>query len=129
MQHEARHAIEGYAIKATPTMPLSMLSGGNQQRAMLALLPSWCRGLLLDQPTRGLDLVSARAMWQRLLARRDAGTSLVFASTDLDEVMQYSDYVLVFSGGRVSPLLRQTHLDSSRLAELIGGVGFESLAV
>jgi simple sugar transport system ATP-binding protein len=125
-QATARRAIESYDIKATPTTPTASLSGGNQQRAMLALLPPRCSGLLLDQPTRGLDVISAQAVWQRLLARRDDGTALVFASADFDELLTYSDYVLVFYSGRVSRLLPRESLSGARLAELIGGVGFEA---
>jgi simple sugar transport system ATP-binding protein len=80
---------------------------------------------MLDQPARGLDILSARAMWKRLLARRADGTTVLFASADFEELLTYSDYVLVFSGGRVSPLLPRTSLTESRLGELIGGVGFD----
>jgi simple sugar transport system ATP-binding protein len=120
-------AISAYAIKAAPASPLESLSGGNQQRAMLALLAPRCSGILLDQPTRGLDVASARAVWERLLARRAHGAALVFASADFDELLDYSDYVLVFFGGRVSPPIPRASLSSARLAELIGGVGFEAL--
>jgi ABC-type uncharacterized transport system ATPase subunit len=123
-QQAARTAIERYAIKATPTTPIASLSGGNQQRAMLALLPDQCNGILLEQPTRGLDVASARSIWERLLARRDAGAAIVFASADLDEVLDRSDQVLVFFGGRISQLLPRAELSEERLAELIGGVGF-----
>jgi simple sugar transport system ATP-binding protein len=126
-REQARAAIDAYDIKATPTTPIASLSGGNQQRAMLALLPDHCTGLLLDQPTRGLDVFSARGMWQRLLARRASGTALVFASADLDELLAYSDDILVFYGGRVSRPLPRATLSETRLAELIGGVGFEDV--
>jgi simple sugar transport system ATP-binding protein len=126
-QEAAQAAIAEYDIKATPATPMASLSGGNQQRAMLALLPPHCASLLLDQPTRGLDVVSARTVWQRLLARRSAGTALVFASADFDELLAYSDLVLVFYGGQVSPPLPRAMLSEARLAELIGGVGFEEL--
>ncbi len=125
-QLAARAAIADFNIKATPDTPIAALSGGNQQRAMLALLPARCAGLLLDQPTRGLDVASARAIWRRLLIRRDNGTALVFASADLDELLEYSDHVLVFFGGQVSAPLPRAQLSDARLAELIGGVGFEA---
>lgn len=124
-QAAAAAAIADYQIKAAPTTPVAELSGGNQQRAMLALLPPLCAGLLLDHPTRGLDVRSAQSVWQRLLARRAAGTALVFASADFDELLAYSDYLLVFYSGRVSRLLPRALLTEARLAELIGGVGFE----
>jgi general nucleoside transport system ATP-binding protein len=123
-ERHARTAIADYAIKATPLSPIMSLSGGNQQRAMLALAPPDCRGLACEQPTRGLDVASARAIWERLLARRAAGCTIVFASPDLDELMSYSDEVLVFFSGRVSAPLPRAELSAARLAELIGGVGF-----
>lgn len=121
----AEIAIATYDIKATPTTPIAALSGGNQQRTMLALLPDHCTGLLMEHPTRGLDVASARAVWQRLLARRQAGTAVVFASADLDELLEYSDALLVFFAGRVSRLFPRAELTDTRLAELIGGIGFE----
>jgi simple sugar transport system ATP-binding protein len=122
----AREAIAGYGIKAMPASPIMALSGGNQQRAMLAMVPDNTRALVCEQPTRGLDVASARAIWGRLLARRDAGCAVVFATADLDEVLDYSDYVLVFFAGGVSRLLPRAELSAPRLAELIGGVGFEA---
>lgn len=120
-----RQAIDDYNIKATPRSTVATLSGGNQQRAMLALLPPALRGLLLEQPTRGLDVVSARAIWERLKGRQVSGTAVVFASADLDEILTYADYVLIFFGGRVSAPIPRAALDAGRLAELIGGVGFD----
>jgi simple sugar transport system ATP-binding protein len=119
-----REAISAYSIKAMPASPIMALSGGNQQRAMLAMVPDGTRALVCEQPTRGLDVASARAIWGRILARRDAGCAVVFATADLDEILDYSDYVLVFFAGRVSRLLPRAELSAPRLAELIGGVGF-----
>jgi simple sugar transport system ATP-binding protein len=123
----ARQAIAEYQIKATPLTPIAALSGGNQQRAMLALVPPTVRGILAEQPTRGLDVASARAIWSRLQARRDAGCCIVFASPDLDEIMEYSDEVIVCFAGRIGPSIPRAFLSAGRLAELIGGVGFEAL--
>ena len=123
----ARTAIADYNIKATPTTPIMALSGGNQQRALLSLVPPRSVGILLDQPTRGLDVTSALGIWARLRVRAAAGAALVFASADLDEILTYSDFVMVFFGGRTSPPLPRSELDFSRLAELIGGVGFEAV--
>ncbi len=126
-EEAARQAIAAYQIKATPVTPLAALSGGNQQRAMLALIPPTARGILAEQPTRGLDVASARAIWQRLQARRDDGCCIIFASPDLDEIMEYSDEVIVCFAGRIGPPIPRSLLSASRLAELIGGVGFDAL--
>ncbi|NBU64826.1 MAG: sugar ABC transporter ATP-binding protein [Chloroflexia bacterium] len=125
---KAAQLIADYAIKATPDMPLQQLSGGNQQRAMLALIPESAQGILLEHPTRGLDTVSAMAIWQRLQVRRDNGATVLFFSADLSEVMQYSDAVLVFFGGQVSRLLARDTLSEEVLAALIGGVGFAEVS-
>jgi simple sugar transport system ATP-binding protein len=125
---KAQELIAEYDIKATPDTPLSLLSGGNQQRAMLALIPDEVRGILLEHPTRGLDARSAVAVWQRLQLRRDSGTSVVFFSADLEEVMRYSDYVIVFFGGQISRVIPRSDLTEQRLAELIGGVGFAEVS-
>ena len=125
-REQAESAIAAYAIRGTPDTPLASLSGGNQQRAMLSLLPPHLAGLLMEQPTRGLDVASARSVWQKLLDRTAAGTALVFASADLDELLEYSDYILVFFGGRMSPPIPRSDLSYERLAEMIGGVGFDA---
>lgn len=127
VRQEALAAIETYDIRGTPDTPLAQLSGGNQQRAMFALIPPDSKGLLLEQPTRGLDRVSARAIWTRLLERCAHGAALVFASTDLDELLTYSHDILVFFGGKVTPPIPRTALTAERLASLIGGVGFDEL--
>ncbi|MEF3274968.1 MAG: ATP-binding cassette domain-containing protein [Chloroflexus sp.] len=126
-EEAARQAIAEYQIKATPITPIAALSGGNQQRAMLALIPPDARGILAEQPTRGLDVASARAIWNRLQARRDAGCCVIFSSPDLDEIMEYSDEVIVCFAGRIGPPIPRALLSAGRLAELIGGVGFDAL--
>lgn len=125
-RQSAKEAITAFNIKATPDTPIVRLSGGNQQRALLALMPERCTGILLEQPTRGLDVTSARGIWGKLMDRRADGTALVYASADLDEVLAYSDTVLVFFGGKVSAPIPRADLTEARLAELIGGVGFEA---
>ena len=97
------------------------LSGGNQQRLILALLPDGVRLLILEHPTRGLDLESTRWVWDKLLQRRRQGTAILFTSTDLDELVEKSDRILVFSGGRMSAPVDASHITGEQLAYLIGG--------
>lgn len=125
---KAQQLIADYAIKATPEMPLRQLSGGNQQRAMLALIPAHVTGIVLEHPTRGLDAVSAMAVWQRLRDRSAQGATIVFFSADLEEVMQYADVVLVFFAGEISQPIARAQLTEDGLAALIGGVGFAKVA-
>jgi simple sugar transport system ATP-binding protein len=60
-------------------------------------------------------------VWQQLIARCQTGTTILFMSSDLDEMMQYSDRVIVFSGGQVSEPIDVSKLTAERLGQLIDG--------
>ncbi|NLE99450.1 MAG: ATP-binding cassette domain-containing protein, partial [Anaerolineales bacterium] len=98
-QQGASDHIAHFNIVGQPSTVIEALSGGNQQRVLLALLPGRLRLLLMEHPTRGLDVESARWVWQQLLARREDGTAIVFLSADLDEILEHADRVAVFFGG------------------------------
>jgi general nucleoside transport system ATP-binding protein len=117
----AQTAIERFKIRGTPASYVERLSGGNQQRTQLALMPEALNLILLEHPTRGLDIDSTLWIWKLLTDRCATGTTIVFASSDLDEIVQYSDRVLVFSGGRVSQPISTQGLSADRLGEMIGG--------
>jgi len=123
----ALERIVAYNIKGTPSNTVESLSGGNQQRMLLALLRTPLSLILLEHPTRGLDIESTLYIWGKLKERCSEGASIVFISADLDEVLQYSDRVLVFFAGRVSPPLPAATLSVEQLGELIGGKGWERL--
>ncbi|MDX2271116.1 MAG: ATP-binding cassette domain-containing protein [Cyanobacteriota bacterium] len=121
-------ALAHFKIRGQVHSRVEHLSGGNQQRTQLALLPDSWRLLVMEHPTRGLDIESAQWIWQQLIERCRQGSAIIFASSDLDEIMQYSDRVMVFSGGQVSPPLPVESLTVNRLGELIGGK-FEEPAI
>lgn len=117
----AQERIQSYNIKGTPVSSVESLSGGNQQRALLALLREPLNLILLEHPTRGLDIESTMYIWAKLKERCAEGTAIVFISADLDEILQYSDRVLVFFAGQVSPPLDAETLSVEQLGQLIGG--------
>ncbi len=117
----AKDQIDRYSIKGTEASTAGSLSGGNQQRLLLAMLPANLAALLMEHPTRGLDIESADWVWEQLLARRADGTSIVFASADLDELLRYSDRILVFFSGRVIGELEAADTDVEEIGLLIGG--------
>ncbi len=116
-----QEVIARFNIRGRPTTRVETLSGGNQQRTQLALLPTLLNLLLLEHPTRGLDIESSLWVWQQLLARCQTGTAILFTSSDLDEIVQYSDRILVFSGGQVSAPLKTSEVTIALLGHLIGG--------
>jgi simple sugar transport system ATP-binding protein len=113
--------LERYDVRGRPENLIETLSGGNQQRMLMALMPPQPVLMALEQPTRGLDVDSARWIWQQLLERRNRGTAIVFSSPDLDELVAYSDRILVFFAGSVTeiPDASQTNIDE--LGRFIGG--------
>ncbi len=123
----ARARIEEFTIRGMPHSTVESLSGGNQQRALLALLRPDLRLLLLEHPTRGLDMESALWVWRKLKERCRQGTAIFFISADLEEILQYSDRILVFFGGEVSAPLDAERTSVEQLGQLIGGKGFQAL--
>lgn len=83
--------------------PVSTLSGGNQQKIILArCLESQPTVLLLDEPTRGIDIGARRAIYQLLFSLARNGLTILFVSSELDEVMGIADRALVMSEGRIT---------------------------
>lgn len=120
----AEHAAERIAhfrIQGSADTPAASLSGGNQQRLLLALMPSRAKLLLLEQPTRGLDLESARWIWNQLQALCADAATIIFSSAELDEIMAFADRVLVFYNGSLVRDLDTRDSDLDELARAIAG--------
>jgi general nucleoside transport system ATP-binding protein len=122
-QERTSGRIREFNIVGEPQTRVETLSGGNQQRALLAFLPERLRLLLMEHPTRGLDIESAQWIWALLLKRCQLGTTILFTSSDLDEILERSDRILVFSGGRVTRMLEAAETSAWQLGEMIGGKG------
>jgi simple sugar transport system ATP-binding protein len=119
---EAATAITDHFIKGRPDSTAEELSGGNQQRLLLAMAPEHLTLLLMLHPTRGLDIESANWVWSQLLKRREDGTAIVFASSDLDELLSYSDRIAVFFSGQILDIIDASTATVEQLGYLIGGV-------
>lgn len=117
----SQEKIQKFQIKGNPSNQSEELSGGNQQRLLLSLQREPANVLLLENPTRGLDIESANWIWRLLRERCEKGTAIIFSSADLEELLFYSDRILVFYGGHVSKPLPGEKLDESKLGSMIGG--------
>ena len=113
--------IAHYDVRGQASDQIEQCSGGNQQRVLMALLPETPRVLILEQPTRGLDVDSARWIWEQLLERRQRGTAIIFSSAELDELVAYSDRILVFCTGHIHEVTDVTNTTIDQLGHLIGG--------
>ena len=99
----AEGSIAKYDIR-TPSASVTVgtLSGGNQQKVVVAReFDRDLRLLILDQPTRGLDVGSIEFIHRRIIAQRDAGAAVLLVSAELDEVLEMSDRIGVMFGGRI----------------------------
>jgi general nucleoside transport system ATP-binding protein len=124
-EQHTKEKITEFNIRGTPELNVEQLSGGNQQRALLALMKTPLNLILMEHPTRGLDVESSIYIWGKMKERCRQGSAIIFISSDLDELLQYSDRILVFFAGKVSSPLDAETTTIDRLGELIGGKGWQ----
>jgi simple sugar transport system ATP-binding protein len=103
----ARERIEEFDVR-TPSSRVSAgtLSGGNQQKVIVAR--EFSRDVLamvLDQPTRGIDVGSIEFIHKQVVSKRDAGTGILLVSAELDEILELSDRIAVMYRGRIVALV------------------------
>jgi simple sugar transport system ATP-binding protein len=117
------HLVSTYGIKATDIKsPVSYLSGGNQQKVVLAReISKPIRLLIAAQPTRGLDVGTIELVHRYLVAKREAGCAILLMSTDLDEIMSLSDRIAVMYRGRIVGELPAAQTSKEDLGMMMAG--------
>jgi ABC-type sugar transport system ATPase subunit len=126
LDEERRHysqVREILAIRAqSPGQLISSLSGGNQQKVMLGrALVSQSRILLLNEPTRGVDVGTKMEIHELIRRLAREGRAVLVSSSDVPELVHISDRCLVLSGGRVARLLEGDRVsEDSILAAAVG---------
>jgi simple sugar transport system ATP-binding protein len=103
VRDNATARVKDFDIRATSvTEPVSSLSGGNQQKVILAReLSRPIKVMVASQPTRGLDVGSIEYVHQRIVAERDNGVAVLIVSSELDEVLALGDRIAVMFRGRI----------------------------
>lgn len=108
--------------------PVRMLSGGNQQKVILAReLSSTPRVLIIAQATKGLDVGAIAFVQTKILEERARGTAVLYISTELEHLMEVADRVGIMCGGRLSPILRTEDATMQRIGQFMAGL-FEEVA-
>jgi ABC-type uncharacterized transport system ATPase subunit len=120
----ADERIEEFDIRTPgPMVPTVTLSGGNQQKLIVAREFSRPIKLLIaSQPTRGLDVGSIEYIHNRILAAREDGTAILLVSPELDEVMQLSDRIAVMYRGKIVAILDGLMASKESVGLLMAGV-------
>ena len=123
MEARAQELIERFEIAAPSVrIPFRLLSGGNQQKAVLAReLSNDPRVLVASQPTRGLDVGAIEDISSRIRSAADAGVAVLLVSTELEEVLELADRVAVIFRGRLIGSLARSEVDLERLSLMMGG--------
>ena len=95
--------------------PIGQLSGGNQQKAVLARwLATQPSLLILDEPTRGIDIAAKQEIMNEILALAKQGMAVLFISSEMDEVVRVSDRIVVLR-------------DRAKVGELPGGTNDQAV--
>ena len=88
---------------SSPSQPVGHLSGGNQQKIVLAkMLAREPKVLLMDEPTRGIDVGTKVEIYRLIRNLAASGTTVVFVSSEIPELIGLSDRVLVMHEGRIA---------------------------
>jgi len=105
--------------------PVGQLSGGNQQKVLVgrSLADSSIKVLLLDEPTRGVDVGGRGAIHQVLREAADQGMAVVFASTELDELVELADTVVTVREGRIVSVYEGTATATAVLNDITHAEG------
>lgn len=122
---QARSVMDRYEVRPkSPTTPVGLLSGGNQQKVVVARrLEAGLRTLVLEEPTAGVDIAAKAQIHELLRGAADQDGVLVVVSSDFDEVVQLCDRVLVFDRGRIVAELSGADLQVSSLTGWATGAG------
>ena len=125
-EREVANAFREKLTIRTPSLdtPVEQLSGGNQQKTMLAkwlnVQPSV---LILDEPTRGIDVGAKAEVHQIVDELAASGMAIIIISSDLPEVLAMSDHVLVMREGRQTGIFARAEADEERIITAAMGAG------
>ncbi len=118
--HSARELIARLRVKAaSAAVPIGTLSGGNQQKAIIARwLMADARILLFDEPTRGIDVGARSEIYDQMYRFAEGGGTILFASSDMAEVIGVADRIVVMAEGRVTGVVPRAEASPDRLLRL-----------
>jgi len=115
--------LTAFQVRCTgPADRMERLSGGNQQKVVLAReMDGEPRLILAAHPSRGLDIKTIRFVHHLLEGARDAGKTVLLLSSDLDEILQLADRIVVFAGGLTFGPAQRDEIDRNEIGAWIAG--------
>jgi general nucleoside transport system ATP-binding protein len=120
----ARALIERFDVRAPgPDFAAGKLSGGNLQKVVIGReVMREPTVLLVEQPTRGLDVSAIETVWAELLAQRSQGRSILLISADLEEIFNLADRIAVIYGGEIMGVLPAATAETEALGLMMAGL-------
>lgn len=103
INHQTNRMVQALNIKPNnPNIQVMYMSGGNQQKVVLSkLLAAQCDVLILDEPTRGVDVGARLEIYKLMMEMKSEGKAILMISSDLPEILTQADRILVMSKGRL----------------------------
>ncbi|VJD09297.1 ABC transporter ATP-binding protein [Streptococcus pneumoniae] len=119
----AKKLMEEFDVRAASELvPAAALSGGNQQKAIIAREIDRDPDLLIvSQPTRGLDVGAIEYIHKRLIEERDNGKAVLVVSFELDEILNVSDRIAVIHDGKIQGIVSPETTNKQELGVLMAG--------
>ena len=109
-------------IAAGPDQVVGQLSGGNQQKVVLAKwLARDCQVLIMDEPTRGIDVGAKEEIYRLIDQLRRKGKAVILMSSEIPEIVRLSDHIIVLRSGSVVARLRSDEASPERVAQYAAG--------
>lgn len=119
VQDFAARAIDRLGVKGQPQQVTARLSGGNQQKVVIAKwLARQPRVIILDEPTRGIDVGARAAIYELIAGLAKDGMAVIVVSSDLEEVLGLSHRIMVMARGRNRGILSHTQATNTAVMEL-----------
>ncbi|HXF56707.1 MAG TPA: ABC transporter ATP-binding protein [Actinomycetota bacterium] len=130
VERAAQERVAAFDVRTSSLRaPVATLSGGNQQKVIVAReLSRPIRLLVASQPTRGLDVGSVEYIHRRLLEKRDQGVAVLMVSVELDEVLALADRIAVMYRGRIVDVLPAAEATREGVGLLMAGGSLEEAA-
>ena len=111
---------------ASPAMPAGALSGGNQQKLLLAkTMLTEPRIIIIDEPTRGIDIGTKQQIYRFVRRLADEGTGVIVISSELPELIGLANRVLVMRQGRIAGAVAGDRVTEENIVRLAMGLGAE----
>jgi general nucleoside transport system ATP-binding protein len=124
IRDNARQLFERYQVRARSIdQPVRRLSGGNQQKIILAReLEAGPRLLVVAQPCKGLDVGAIEFVQNALIEQRNSGVGIIYISTELEHILAVCDRIAVMFRGRITGIIEPHEATSERLGMLMAGI-------